>query len=377
MWPPFIRLGCCNLVKSSRNLRWKSVRLLAYTTCSDVSDSSSDTNVLCHPNEKLVKFKVINKTVDHWKRERMSALLFSRQLKESGFKHDVETYMAIIRLLCDSGIYVRLNHLFMYVIDENINREPVGFEISDLLEALIEEKLIKAVDVLVKVYASVGRFEEAMHILSKMRSRGGLMVSTRTCNFVLKELIEWEKVPMLDSVYRELKRNGLIPNVYTYGILIKAHCSMGRLEEALEVFAQMNEPRVEPNAFIIEGKIQDAEDVLLHEMKIREIVPDEDCYGALILEYLKKGDTTKAFDLCDEMKSRVGIKADYVLMRCMLQYLCGVGSLDEALSFFKEFMQKSSKVFIDGVTFDFAIDAACKLRRMKDAMELVEEGDER
>ncbi|KAL7616376.1 hypothetical protein Lser_V15G02079 [Lactuca serriola] len=403
MWPPFIRLGsCCNLVKSTRNLRWKSVRLLAYTTCSDYSGSSSDTNVLCHPYEKLGKFKVAA-TLDQSKRERNSALLFARQLKVFGFKHDVESYMAIIRLLCHSGMGVRLNHLFMYVIDQNINRERVAFEISDLLEALIEEKLIKAVDVLVKVYASVGRFEEAMHTLSEMRSRGGLMVSTSTCNFVLKELIEWEKEHMVESVYRELKRIGLIPNVYTYEILIKGRFSMGRLEKAWNVFAQMREAGVKPNAFIIafqtlkafrdlnepvdvfaytcvirgfvrEGKIQDAEDVLLNDMKIREVVPDADCYGALILEYLKKGDTAKTFDLCDEMKSRLGIKADYVLMRCMIQYLCGVGSLDEALSFFKEFMQKSSKVFIDGVTFDLAIDAACKLGRMEDAMELVEEG---
>ncbi|CAH1441975.1 unnamed protein product [Lactuca virosa] len=230
-----------------------------------------------------------------------------------------------------------------------------------------------------------------MHTLSEMRSRAGLMVSTLTCNFVLKELIEWEKEHMVESVYRELKRKGLIPNVYTYEILIKGRFSMGRLEKAWNVFAQMREAGVKPNAFIIgtyirelclmrrtdlafqTGKIQDAEDVLLNDMKIREVVPDEDCYGALILEYLKKWETAKAFDLCDEMKSRVGIKADYVLMRCMIQYLCGVGSLDEALSFFKEFMQKSSKVFIDGVTFDFAIDAACKLGRMEDAMELVEE----
>ncbi|CAI9268101.1 unnamed protein product [Lactuca saligna] len=418
MWPPFTRLGyCCNLVKSSRiNIRWKSVRLLAYTTCSDLSGSSSDTNVLCHPYEKLGKFKV-TATLDQSKRERNSALLFARELKVFGFKHDVESYMAIIRLLCHSGMGVRLNHLFMYVIDQNINRERVAFEISDLLEALIEEKLIKAVDVLVKVYASVGRFEEAMHTLSEMRSRAGLMVSTLTCNFVLKELIEWEKEHMVESVYRELKRKGLIPNVYTYEILIKGRFSMGRLEKAWNIFAQMREAGVKPNAFIIgtyirelcwkwktdlafqtvkafrdlnepvdvfaytcvirgfvrEGKIQDAEDVLLNDMKIREVVPDEDCYGALILEYLKKGETAKAFDLCDEMKSRVGIEADYVLMRCMMQYLCGVGSLDEALSFFKEFMQKSSKVFIDGVTFDSAIDAACKLGRMEDAMELVEE----
>lgn len=77
------------------------------------------------------------------------------------------------------------------------------------------------------------------------------MVSTSTCNFVLKELIEWEKEHMVESVYRELKRIGLIPNVYTYEILIKGRLSMGRLEKAWNVFAQMREAGVKPNAFII------------------------------------------------------------------------------------------------------------------------------
>ncbi|CAH1441976.1 unnamed protein product [Lactuca virosa] len=370
MPPPLF--SCCNFVKCSLNLRWKSIRSLAYTTYSDVSEWSPDTNQLCHRIEKLSKFKVIE-TLDQMKRERSSALLFARQLKESGFKHDVETYMTIVRLFCHSGTDVRLNHLFMYVI-EDINRELVGFEICDMLEALIEEKLIKAVDVLVKVYASVGRFKEAMHTLSEMKSRGGLLVSTRTCNFVMNELIEWGKVDMVESVYGLLKKNGLIPNVHTYGILMKGYCRKGRLIEAGNLFVNIqSEAGVEPNAFfygfVKESRLQDAEDVFL-DMKLREVVPDADSYSALICGYRKKRDTAKALDIRKEMESR-GIKADDVIVRSMMQRLCGLGRHAKALYKFKGFMH--SGVFIDGVTFNMAIDVACKLRRMEDAMGLVEE----
>ncbi|CAI9268100.1 unnamed protein product [Lactuca saligna] len=357
---PHPLFSCCNFVKCSLSLRWKSIRSLAYTTYSDVSEWSPDTNQLCHRIEKLSKFKVIE-TLDQRKRERSSALVFARQLKESGFKHDVETYMAIIRLLCHSGMYVRLNHLFMYVIDENINREPVGFEICDMLEALIEEKLIKAVDVLVKVYASVGRFKEAMHTLSEMKSRGGLLVSTRTCNFVMNELIEWGKVDMVESVYGLLKKNGLIPNVYTYGILMKGYCRKGRLIEAGNLFVNIqSEAGVEPNAFFYGTYIH----------MLCSIGQTDLAFQRINLWYRKKRDTAKALDIRKEMESR-GIKTDDVIVRSMMQRLCGLGRRAKALYKFKGFMH--SGVFIDGVTFNMAIDVACKLGRMEDAMGLVEE----
>ncbi|KAL7617077.1 hypothetical protein Lser_V15G01983 [Lactuca serriola] len=412
--PPFIRLAsCCNLVKCSWNVRWKSVRSLAYTTCSDVADSSSDTS---HPVSKI-KFKVINETLKQLESERSSALLFIRELKESGFKHDLETYMSVVRLLCHwdwGSMDVRSNNLLNDVID-NTNWEVFNFEISDkLFDALMEEKLIKAVDGLVEVYASVGKFEEAMYTLSEMKSRGGLVVSTETCNFVLNKLIMWDKEDMVESVYRELKRNGLIPNVYTYGMLIRGHGRKGCLKEAWDVFRQMEEAGIEPNAFIYsryihvlccngktdlafqvvkdlnkplldvfsyacvirgfikESKLQDAEDVLLHEMKLREVVPDARCYGALIRGYCEKGDIVKALVLCKEMESRGIQTIDHGYVRWMMQYLCGLGMLDEALYVFKHFKQQS-RVFLDGVSFSIAIDAACKLGKMDDAMGLLEQ----
>ncbi|KAL7618275.1 hypothetical protein Lser_V15G02036 [Lactuca serriola] len=417
MSPPFTRLtSCCNyLVKRSWSLRWTSVRSLAYAAYSDVLDSSSDTNVLCHPLEKLGKFKAIE-TYDQLKRERSSALLFIRQLKESGFKHDLETYMAVVRLLChwDWGMDATSDNLINDVID-NTNWEVVTFEISDdLFDALMEEKLIKAVDGLVEVYASAGKFEEAIHTLSEMKSKGGLVVSTRTSNFVMWELIKQDKEEMIVSVFRELMRNGMIPDVLTYAILMKDICRNGCLKEAWNVIEEMKEAGVEPNAliysmyinglcrkgktdlafqlvknlrksnkpvdvlayscvilgFLKESKLQDAEDVFL-DMKLRGVVPDALCYGNLIRGYCQKGDIDKALDLCKEMESR-GIKTDHKFVRRMIQYLCALDMPDEALCLFKHFTQQSM-FFVDGVSFNIAIDAACKLGKMDDAMWLLEE----
>ncbi|KAI3738308.1 hypothetical protein L2E82_28334 [Cichorium intybus] len=309
---------------------------------------------------------------------------------------------------------VRSDTLLNDVID-NTNWEVVRFGISDdLFEALMEENLIEAVDVLVKVYASSGRFEEAIHTLSEMKSRAGLVVSTETCNFVLDKLIDLGKVDMIESVYRQLKMSGLIPDVYTYGFLMMGHCWRGCLKEAWDVFEQMEEAGVKPNAsiygvyirglcckgktdlalqvvknlrksnkpvdvlayasvilgFVKESRLQDAEDVFL-DMKLREVVPDARCYGILIRGYCLKGDIDKALDFCKEMESR-GIKTDHKLVRWMMRYLCRLGMLDEALCLFKRLMQQSG-VFLDGSSFNIAIRAACKQEKMDDAMGLLEE----
>ncbi|CAH1442017.1 unnamed protein product [Lactuca virosa] len=363
--------------------------------------------------KKLGKFKAIE-TYDQLKRERSSALLFIRQLKESGFKHDLETYIAVVRLLChwDWGIDARSDNLINDVID-NTNWEVINFEIfHDLFDALLEEKLIKVVDGLVEVYASAGRFEGAIHTLSEMKSRGGLVVSTRTSNFVMWELIKQDKEDMVESVIRELKRNGMIPDEFTYGILMREICKKGCLEEAWNVIEEMKEAGVDPNAliysmyihglcrkgktdlafqlvknlrksnkpvktlaysciirgFVKESKLQDAEDVLL-DMKLREVVPDEYCYVVLILAFCEKGDI-----------DNVGIEVQLLMSGSHQVWFT---LTDKALDLCKEMESRAIKTdhkFVSnqgfslmGVSFKIVIDAACKLGKMDDAMGLLEE----
>ncbi|KAM3383186.1 hypothetical protein P3S68_008761 [Capsicum galapagoense] len=124
MWVPAIRSA------SYRNV-FKNIQFIRLTSISSVaqlspylSDSSSDEQI----RSTLIKNNaLINNAVEvnsYWVTEMLNslreepndALSFFRQLKDSGFKHDIQTYMEVI----------------------NAGKEGLGFEVSDLFEQLVE-----------------------------------------------------------------------------------------------------------------------------------------------------------------------------------------------------------------------------------------------
>lgn len=58
----------------------------------------------------------VTEMLNSLKEEPENALLFFHQLKESGFKHDVQTYMAMVRTFCYWGMDMKLDSLFLEVI---------------------------------------------------------------------------------------------------------------------------------------------------------------------------------------------------------------------------------------------------------------------
>ncbi|CAK9183949.1 unnamed protein product [Ilex paraguariensis] len=414
-------VSCRKLVQHSQfvgfNCASSLARLAPY-----LSDSSSDENTLHIQKNASVaeQFSELNthqviQILNDLRKEPSLALSFFSQLKKHGFKHDVGTYMAIIRILCSWGMDRRLDSILFEVIGSKNGH--LGFDIADLFEALEKEhlaegpnSLVKAFDALVKLHVSAGMFYEAIDILFRTR---GFLPHILTFNFLMNRLVEHGKVDMAVSIYKQLKRLGLSPNVYTYVILIKAYCRKGSLEEAFEVFEEMTKAGVAPSAFtyttFIEGlcsygmtilgyemllewrgenapidmfayavvirgfvrekKLKEAKDVLL-DMEDQGLVPDAYCYGALIQGYCESGSTARALDAHQEMAAK-GIKTNCMILSSILQCLCQMGLASEAVDHFQKF--KDLGIFLDGVTYNTAIDSFCKLGRMEEAVRLLDE----
>ncbi|KAK3029923.1 hypothetical protein RJ639_039783 [Escallonia herrerae] len=222
-----------------------------------LSDSSSDEDsVHTHNNtNRLLEvdtYKVCE-LLNKLRREPTVAISLFTQLKEQGFRHDVSTYMAFIRILCQFGMDRRLDSVLLEVI--NAKERELGFDISDLFDRLAEglksgglHSLTRALDALIKVYASNGMFDQAIDTLFQTKRRG-FVPHIFTCNFLMNRAIESGKSEMSVAIYKQLKRLGLNPNVYTYAIVVKVLCRQGNLEEAVDVLCEMEEAGVTPDGF--------------------------------------------------------------------------------------------------------------------------------
>lgn len=434
MWVPVIRsVSRRNLAKHDLIFRFNSVSSLAQLPFTDVSDSSSDENcTFNHAHQVFDKFPsgkviatysynhahqvfdrmLVAETLNYLTRKPKTAFFFIAHLKETGFEHDVVTYMAIIRFLCYGGMIRRLKFLFLEVMEDKVG--AFKFDVSDLFEELLKEInldgwnwLVRAFDGLIKAFVCVGRFGEAFNVL--LKTEGGFLPSVVTCNFLINRLVEDGEVDMAMSVYGYLKMNGFCPDVCTFGILVKGLSRKNRVKEAVDVLNGMKEAGVEPDSFIfgsyIDGlclngntnsvfqllrgsnspvdvsayssvirafvkelKLEDAENVFL-DMKRSGIIPDEYCYGTLVQGYCEKGNILKAIDLHDEMNS-MGIKTNCVIMSSIMQCLCRQGKLSEVVDLFVSTMDDG--VYLDEICFNITIDALCKLGNMSKAIVLLE-----
>ncbi|KAJ9147150.1 hypothetical protein P3X46_029342 [Hevea brasiliensis] len=133
------------------------------------------------------------------------------------------------------------------------NDNGASFDISCLLDTLSEgvvddtkqhsSFLFKEYDALGKSYLSAGMFDEAIDALFQM-GRRGLVPHIFTCNFLMNRLIQNGKVDMALAIYKQLKRMGLSLNDFAYATVIKAFCLKGSLEEAADVFNDIEEDGV-------------------------------------------------------------------------------------------------------------------------------------
>ncbi|KAL4570022.1 hypothetical protein LXL04_025671 [Taraxacum kok-saghyz] len=427
MWVPLIRLVFRrNLVKYDLTIRFNSVSSLAQLPFSDFSDSGSDenppfphkisrSNSFDHSHLVLFdRYRFIT-ILSHVQTKPKTALYLITHLKECGFKHDVVTYMAVIRFMCYWGMTNSLKSVFLDVIENKIG--AFAFEISDLFEELLEEMNVdgwnlfdRAVDALVTAFYEVRMFDKAFNVLLKIHSDSGFLPSVYTCNFFIKQLVEDGELDKAMAVYEHLKKKGFCPNAYTYGIVVKGLCKKGYLKKAVDVFEEMKKTGVESNNFtfgsyinglcshgytnsafdllkgshlpidvfsytsIIRGftkelKLEEAETVF-REMKKVGITPNVNCYGALIQGYYRKSDIHTALDLYNEMCSK-GIKTNCVIVSSIMQCLCHLGMPSEAVYEFINAME--SGIFLDEISFNIAIDALCTLGEMENATVLFQE----
>ncbi|KAL5707831.1 hypothetical protein ACHQM5_018688 [Ranunculus cassubicifolius] len=391
------------------------------TTISEEASISSCNSINVTRNLLELDTDGVVRILNDLKREPDEALSFFWKMSQNGLCHDINCYSSIVRILCGSGFEKKLASFFLELIRSK-DKHP-HFEISGLFETLAESlgsrgdddrpsPLNRVLDVLVKSYAELGMFDDAIDALFQT-GRRGLLPRVQSCNFIMNILIDCGKTDLALALYHQLRTGlGMIPDVYTYTIIVKAQCRRGNLQEAISVFEEMEDAGItdayarttlvdglciNANAssgyeilqawrredllidafgynavirgFCNEMRLQDAENVL-EDMRNHGVTRDVYSYSGIICGYCKVGNILKAFSHHKEMVSD-GVKSNFFIASAMLQCLRKMGLTQEVVDYFQWF--KDSGMFLDEVSYNIVIDACCKLGEMEEAEKLLYE----
>ncbi|KAK0593301.1 hypothetical protein LWI29_034553 [Acer saccharum] len=98
-----------------------------------------------------------------------------------------------------------------------------------------------------------------------------------------------------------MTQNNLLPDIWTYNMLINGFCNEGKLDEALRLRSEMENLKLLPDVYV----------------------------QYVINGCFEKGSSSKAFELVDEMNEK-GVKPDAVTHNVIIKWYCKEGKIDEA-----------------------------------------------
>jgi pentatricopeptide repeat protein len=169
----------------------------------------------------------------------------------------------------------------------------------------------------------------------------------------------------------------IIPDYWSYNILVKIHCEEGRVDEALEVYGHMiknfqHSSSMETLQHLVKGlidagRIEEALD-LLRQMK-KQGVPAV-VYNPLIKWFLELGNLDKANELLDEfMGKRRGSHDSGVVYATFMDWFFNQGKMKEAMESYKSWLDRPIDRIVPE-TYNVLLEVLLKHGKEKEAWEL-------
>ncbi|KAI4295260.1 hypothetical protein L6164_035325 [Bauhinia variegata] len=325
-----------------------------------------------------------------------TAYLVHKEMSNSGFGMDGFTLSCFAYALCKAG---RLKDALTLIEKEEFVPDTVFY--NRMVSGLCEASL----------------FEEAIHILNRMRSdscipnvvtyrillsgclrKGQLGRSKRILSMMITEgcypsreifnslVHAYCKSRDYFYAYKLLKKMtecGVIPGYLVYNILIGGICSSEEtpssdaLELAEKAYDEMLNAGVVLNKINVSnfarclcgaGKFDKALNII-REMMSKGFIPDDSTYSKVIGFLCNASKVEKAFVLFDDMKKN-GIVPSVYTYTILIDNFCKAGLIEQARKWFDEMIRGGCSPNV--VTYTALIHAFLKARKMSNATELFE-----
>ncbi|KAG6520104.1 hypothetical protein ZIOFF_017136 [Zingiber officinale] len=196
---------------------------------------------------------------------------------------------------------------------------------------------------LVKVYASLGRIADAINACRRAAA-AGFSPNADAFNCLLHSLAKAGSHDQCWNLYGEMRTTGVLPNTYTFNILILSLCRGS------------------------DGSARAVE--FLDEMESEGFDPDVVTYNTLMDGYCRKGMLSDAFYLYRVMQPR-GVEPDLISYTILTNGLCGEGDVFKARQLFDEMLHRG--ICPDTYSYNVLLNGYCNGGKLRKSRLLVQE----
>lgn len=225
---------------------------------------------------------------------------------------------------------------------------------------------------------------EFQQVFQRLREKNGFSFDTWGYNVCIYAFGCWGDLATCFALFKEMKDGkGLVaPDLCTYNSLISALCRIGKVEDALVVWEELNGSPHQPDRFtytiLIQAcsktfRIDDATRVF-NNMQNNGFRPDTIVYNSLLDGHFKATKVTEACQLFEKMVQE-GVRPSCWTYNILIHGLLRNGRAEAGYTMFCDLKKKGQ--FVDGITYSIVVLQLCKEGQLEEALQLVEEMETR
>jgi pentatricopeptide repeat protein len=248
--------------------------------------------------------------------------------------------------------------------------------LQEMLSDPASKPLVNAViyGTVLKGFSHKKRFDRVWSIYQEMLEHK-LEFSIVTFNTIMDACARSGDMSRIPALLESLTKQGLQPNLITYGIVIKGYCQENRLTEALQVWESMlSTTSFKPDEImyntILDGcarkGMYERGMTLLSEMRASGIHPTNFTLSVLVKLASRANFLEKAFELCSEISETYSFRLNVHVFNNLIQACTTHNQLQRSFDVLDRML--SERVRPDARTYTLLIRACVAVRECKDAV---------
>eukprot|EP00916_Digyalum_oweni_P002514 GHVL01004617.1.p1 GENE.GHVL01004617.1~~GHVL01004617.1.p1 ORF type:complete len:839 (+),score=78.88 GHVL01004617.1:104-2620(+) len=316
-----------------------------------------------------------------------------QMMKDQGVQPTAVTYGTLIKAFGQAGDLSMCFKIWDEMKRRNISPTSVTFgclmdacvnngemdRTMEVFEAMQQDNSIVVNTILyttlIKGFAKLKQVDKAMAIYENMRKEK-IACNSVTFNSLLDACAR-KNDPRMHSVLADMKNAGVVPDLITYSILIKANCEANCMDQAFLLFQKMKEHNFVPDEIVYNSLLKGCSQIdnaaaasdLFTEMTRHKVSPSNVTFSILIKLYGRCKMVDEAFGLFKQMRQQFNILPGVYVYTCLIQACIRNQQLKRAVEVFSEMVK--NVIAPDAITYGALIHGCVYANKFELALEFV------